>query len=100
MVFRIGSLALVLAVTAWAALPTQAAAQGIETDPVCRGIQKQHNEALARIRIPLGGEVAKARSRISRAEESEKYAADAIRADCQRLAKTLWNRAVSDYQRA
>jgi len=99
MVLRLGSLALVLALTAWAAVP-EAAAQGIETDPVCRAIQKQHTEALARIRIPLGGEIAKARSRISRAEQSENFAADAIRANCQRLAKSLWSRAASDYQRA
>ncbi len=97
---RVGTLALMVAVAAWAAVPGRAAAQGIETDPICRALQKQHGEDVARIGIPLGGELVKARSRITRAETSERFAADAIRAGCQRLAKTLWTRAASEYQRA
>ena len=100
MVLRIGILACSLAALLVAALPSVSPAQGLETEAVCRSIQKQHSAESNRIRVPLGSEIEKARAWLSRGKLSERYAGDAIRSGCQRLAKSLWNKASNEYQRA
>ena len=100
MSLRYGFLVCSLAVLMAAAWPSGLAAQGLETDPVCRSVQKQHKAELNRVRVPLGDELDKARARLRRGAISERYAANAIRSGCQRLAKSLWNQAASEYQRA
>lgn len=97
---RIVPLSIAVAVFAWATIPATAVSQSVDTHAVCRSIERQHTEQVNKIRIPLGDEVTKARARISRAQVSETRAAEAIRTGCQRLAKNLWGKARSDYQRA